>query len=69
MLSGSLPLNPEPKDYLDAANGLQKYSDRPITLVDALLGGLSHKLKVPVWTFDRHFIILKTNVWRPSGRH
>jgi predicted nucleic acid-binding protein len=69
MLSGSLPLNPEAKDYVDAVSGLQKYSDQPITLVDALLAGLTHKLNVQVWTFDRHFVTMRTNVWRSTVRN
>src|ERR1700721_500872 len=36
MLSGSLPVNPDTNDYLDASVGLRKYSDHPITLVDSL---------------------------------
>ena len=68
MLSGSLPLNPEAKDYLEAARGLRKYSDQPITLVDALLAGLTLKLNLQVWTFDRHFVTMRTNVWRSTAR-
>jgi predicted nucleic acid-binding protein len=67
MLSGSLPLNPEAKDYMEAAEGLRTYSDQPITLVDALLAGLTHRLKVRVWTFDRHFVTMRANVWRSSA--
>jgi predicted nucleic acid-binding protein len=66
MLSGSLPMNPEASDYLDAATCLRKYSDQPITLVDALLARLTRKLEVPVWTFDRHFVTMRTTVWRPA---
>jgi predicted nucleic acid-binding protein len=68
MLSGSLALNPEAKDYLDSAGSLRKYSDQPITLVDALLAGLARRLKVQVWTFDRHFVTMRTNVWRSTVR-
>ena len=68
MLSGSLPLNPEAKDYLEAAGGLRKYSGHPITLVDALLAALTHKLNVQVWTFDRHFVTMRANVWRSTAR-
>jgi hypothetical protein len=51
LLSGSLPFNPETNDYLDATVGLRKYSDHPITLVDALLARLTRKMEAPVWTF------------------
>lgn len=66
MLSGSLPMNPEASDYLEASSDLRKYSDHPITLVDALLARLTRKLNAPVWTFDRHFVTMRTAVWRPN---
>jgi predicted nucleic acid-binding protein len=64
MLSGTLPVNPETNDYLDATVGLRKYSDHPITLVDALLARLTRRLEAPVWTFDRHFVTMRTRVWK-----
>ena len=64
MLSGSVPVNPDTNDYLDATVGLRKYSDHPITLVDALLARLTRRLEAPVWTFDRHFVTMRTNVWK-----
>jgi predicted nucleic acid-binding protein len=66
MLSGSLPINPVAGDYLEASTALRKYSDHPITLVDALLARLTRKLGVPVWTFDRHFVTMRTSIWRPT---
>ena len=62
MLSGSMPVNPEASDYLDASVGLQKYSDHPITLVDALLARMTSRLEAPVWTFDRHFVTMRTGI-------
>jgi len=66
MLSGSLPVNPDTNDYLDATVGLRKYSDHPITLVDALLARLTRRLEAPVWTFDRHFVTMRTSVWKSA---
>jgi predicted nucleic acid-binding protein len=66
ILSGSLPMNPEANDYLGAISALQKYSDHPITIVDALLARLTRRLSAPVWTFDRHFATMRTSVWRPA---
>jgi hypothetical protein len=40
-LSQSSQMNPEAGDYLEASAGLRKYSDHPITLVDALLARLT----------------------------
>ena len=67
ILSGSLPVNPEAIDYLEASGALRKYSDHPITLVDALIARLARKLEAPVWTFDRHFVTMRTSVWRPTS--
>ena len=67
MLSGSVPGNPEANDYLDASVGLRKYSDHPITLVDALIARMTRRLEAPVWTFDRHFVTMRTSVWRSAG--
>ena len=67
MLSGSLPVNPETNDYLDATVGLRKYSDHPITLVDALLARMTRRLEAPVWTFDRHFVTMRTSVWKADS--
>jgi predicted nucleic acid-binding protein len=66
MLSGSVPVNPEANDYLDAVVGLRKYSDHPMTLVDALLARMTRRLEARVWTFERHFVTMRANVWRTS---
>jgi uncharacterized protein len=68
LLAGTLPLNPDTKDYLDATVGLRKYSDHPITLVDALLARLTRRLEAPVWTFDRHFMTMRASVWKSVAR-
>ncbi len=67
ILSGSAPINPEANDYFEAIGRLRKYSDHPITLIDALLSRLTQKLSVPVWTFDRHFTTMRTTVWRSTA--
>ncbi len=67
MLSGTLPVNPDTNDYLDATVSLRKYSDHPITLVDALLARMTRRLEAPVWTFDRHFVTMRTSVWKSNG--
>jgi len=67
MLSGGVPVNPDTNDYLDATVGLRKYSDHPITLVDALLARLTRRLQAPVWTVDRHFVTTRTSVWKSDS--
>lgn len=64
MMSGTLPVNPETNDYLDATVGLRKYSGHAITLVDALLARMTRRLEALVWTFDRNFATMRTRVWK-----
>lgn len=64
MLLGSVPLNPEPDDYLQAARRVRTYPDQPITLFDAVLAVVSDRLHLPVWTYDRHLDVMAAEVWR-----
>jgi predicted nucleic acid-binding protein len=63
ILDGALLLNPEAADYSQAAAQLTRFSDYPITLVDAVTGALSRRLEIPVWTFDRHFATMRAKLW------
>jgi uncharacterized protein len=67
MLSGTVPVNPETNDYPDATASLRKYSDHPIILVDALLARMTRRLEAPVWTFDGHFVTMRTSVWKSDS--
>ena len=58
-----LMLNPEPEDYVAAASLLDHFPDQRITLTDALMAVLSRRLRMPVWTFDRHFGIMRIKQW------
>jgi predicted nucleic acid-binding protein len=64
ILDGAVLLNPEAADYSFAAGQLTRFSDHPITLVDAVTAALSRRLEIPVWTFDRHFTTMRARVWR-----
>lgn len=64
VLEGSSPLNPEPGDYAAAAVLLDRFPDHPITLVDAVLAALSRRVELPIWSFDRHFGLMRTKLWR-----
>jgi predicted nucleic acid-binding protein len=56
--------NPSDEDYFEAVRRLRRYSDQDISLVDAVLAVLSDQLQIPVWTFDHHFDVMRTRVWR-----
>lgn len=64
ILSGAAVINPTPEDYREAVVILKSFGDQPITLFDATLAALSDRLKVEVWTYDHHFDVMHTTVWR-----
>jgi hypothetical protein len=56
-------LSPEPADYVAGRSLLGHFPDHRITLTDGLTEVLSRRLRMPVWTFDRQFTILRTKQW------
>jgi predicted nucleic acid-binding protein len=64
--SGVGLINPAPEDYLDAIRVIDALPDQRLTLFDGLLAVLSRRLALPVWTFDRHFELMRARVWRPD---
>ncbi len=64
VLSGAALLNPTPEDYREAIKKLSAFADQPITLFDATVAVLSDRLGVEVWTYDRHFDLMRAAVWR-----
>ena len=63
ILDGTILLNPEP-DYTLAAAQLHGFAEQSITLVDAVTAVLAGRLRVPVWSFDRHFTAMRAKLWR-----
>lgn len=63
-LRGCGLLNPTAEHYLEATDRASKFRDQPITLFDAVLACLSRNLGIPVWTYDHHFDVMRTRVWR-----
>jgi predicted nucleic acid-binding protein len=64
ILKGATLINPTPEDYRMGVSKLDAYPDQSITLFDAALAALSKRLSVPVWTYDHHFDVMRTAVWR-----
>ena len=64
MLDGAALINPTPEDYREAASRLANLKDQSITLFDATVAVLASRLRIEVWTYDRHFDVMKTSVWR-----
>lgn len=61
---GAQLLNPLPDDYDQAKQRLLTYQDQRMSLFDAVLATASQRLRVPVWTFDHHFDVMRVAVWR-----
>lgn len=64
IFAGAVLVNPEPSDYYWAASQIDRFPDQTITLVDAVTVALSLRLGVPVWSFDRHFALMRAKLWR-----
>ena len=64
VLRGAALVNPTVDDYMAAAARVPQYPDQPLTLFDTVLASVSARLAWPVWTYDHHFDLLRTAVWR-----
>jgi predicted nucleic acid-binding protein len=53
-----------PHDYRQAIAHVQSLPDQSLTLVDATIAAMANRLKLPVWTYDHHFDMMRANVWR-----
>jgi predicted nucleic acid-binding protein len=40
------------------------FPTKSITLFDATLAIVASRLRLPVWTYDHHFDVMGTSVWR-----
>lgn len=63
LAEGALLFNPDPGDYARAQDILAKYEDQPLTLFDAVVGSISLRMQVPVWSYDRHFDVMRVARW------
>lgn len=62
--TGSTLVAPTVEDYHAAGQKLLKFPDQSITLFDALVSVLAARAKIPVWTYDHHFEVMRSRVWR-----
>ena len=63
-VDGSAMVNPEPADYIQASGLILAYGDQPITLFDAVTAAVGERLSLAVWTYDRHFDLMRSKCWR-----
>jgi len=64
LIIGAGLVNPHRDDYLAACRRLRSFADQSITLCDAVVAVLADQLHLSVWTFDHHFDVMGTAVWR-----
>ena len=64
LIEGAEFINPTVNDYQAAMQRVTRYSDQRITIVDALTAIISERLKLPIWTYDYHFNLMLSQVWR-----
>lgn len=64
MSAGASLLNPTADDFTAAMTTVQAYDDQPVTLFDAVLAAVSRRLHILVWSYDHHFEVLRTDIWR-----
>jgi len=57
-------VNPTPEDYQMAVQLIARFSDQQITLFDGVTAILAMTMNLPVWTYDYHFDVMGTPVWR-----
>ncbi len=62
--AGAERLQPSIEDYQTAIQVIQRYPDQSITLFDATTAALSQRLGIAIWTYDFHFDIVNSIVWR-----
>jgi predicted nucleic acid-binding protein len=63
-VDGSAMINPDPVDYIRASSLIMAYADQPITMFDAVAAAVGERLNLPVWTYDRHFELMRSKCWR-----
>lgn len=64
LVNGAELLNPTVNNYLAAMERVARYPDQRITLFDAVTATIAQRLKLPVWTYDYHFDVMRVPVWR-----
>lgn len=63
LLDAVVAINPEPGDYQEAILQVLRYPDQVITLFDALIAVLAEKMDQPIWSYDRHFDLMRAVRW------
>ena len=60
MSNGAVLIIPTAADASAAFALVRRYPDQDVALFDCLLATLSERLRQPVWTYDAHYDVLRT---------
>lgn len=64
LIQTTIFITPSEEDHKKAIERVLRYPDQDISLADAVNAEISERLDVPVWTYDHHFDVMGTRVWR-----
>lgn len=57
-------ITPTARDYERAVARVLRYPDQDISIADAVNAEISDRLQILVWTYDHHFDVMNSSVWR-----
>lgn len=55
---------PLEEDHKKAVGRIVRYPDQDISMADAVNAEIAGRLQVPMWTYDHHFDVMGSHVWR-----
>lgn len=64
IVQGAVLIASMKEDYERAVRRVLRYPDQDISLADAVNAEVCERFRVPVWTYDHHFDVMGTHVWR-----
>jgi predicted nucleic acid-binding protein len=60
---GSMLINPETRDFFRAFDVIRTFTDRRSPSSTAWAAAVGYRLSLAVWTYDRHFDLLRIKRW------
>lgn len=64
LLHTTLFIVPIEQDHKKAVGRVLRYPDQDISIANAVNAEISARLQIPIWTYDHHFDVMGSNVWR-----
>ena len=55
---------PIEEDHKKSVRHVLRYPDQDISVADAVNAEISDRLRIPIWTYDHHFDVMGTEIWR-----